>query len=347
MIVDEVRRIQKVGYSTLSVSIPKDLVKELHLKQGDTLLFRADVDGTIRLLPGVGEKRVSKATIKADQIEDLDSLSRLIVGSYALGYDIIEVLGKNILSRPVVDRSKETIKRLRGLEVVEAEADRVVAHSFMDPTKFPVDSLVRRLQILVSRSLDGVIEAIDLKRISRLDEVRRTQEEVEEVYWLIVRQLLIALSRREMASEIGVESPLHASGNRMMAKALEEIGKIVLDMSNELIRLSERNVKMDKDVIVNVTELGTATRTAFNTTAESLRTPDIKLIEESAKLIKRASELEKKTSREFFGSGQYDYSRILVSYFGQLLGYCDVITEIAFHRLLRKTSRAVTIQHLQ
>lgn len=345
--MDEVRRIQKVGYSTLSVSIPKDLAREHHLKQGDTLLFREDVDGTIRLLPGAGEKRVFKATIKADLIEDLDLLSRLIIGSYALGYDIIEVAGKTKLSGSAIDRSRETIKRLRGLEVVEAEEYRVVAHSFMDPTKFPVDSLIRRLEVLVSRSLDGVIEAIDLKKTVRLDEARRIQEEIDELYWLIIRQLLIALNRREMASEIGIESPLHASGDRMMTKALEEIGKIILDMSKELVRLRERNVKMDKDVVTSITEFATATRKAFNTTAESLRTPDIKLIEESVRLVNQASELERQTSREIFGSGQYDYSRILVSYFGQLLGYCDVITEIAFHRLLRKTSRVAIIQHLQ
>ncbi|HUI86551.1 MAG TPA: phosphate uptake regulator PhoU [Nitrososphaerales archaeon] len=345
--MDEVRRIQKVGYSTLAVSIPKDLVKEHHLKQGDSLLFREDVDGTIRLLPGAGEKRISKAAIKADQIEDLDLLSRLIIGSYALGYDVIEVAGKGKLSRATVERSRETIKRLRGLEVVEVEDDRVVAHSFMDPTKFPVDSLIRRLQILVSRGLDGVIDAFDLRRTSKLEELRRSQEEVDEVYWLVIRQLLIALSRREMAAEIGIESPLHASGDRMMAKALEEIGTIVLNMSKELLRLKERKVKMDKDVVSRLTALATATRKAFDTTAESLRTPDIRLIEESVGSINRALDLEKQTSREMFGSGQYDYSRILVSYLGQLLGYCDVITEIAFHRLLRKSSHVATIQHVE
>ena len=344
--MDEVRRIQKVGESTLSVSIPKNLVREHHLKRGDTLLFREDADGTIRLLPGASERRISRATIRADQIQDADLLSKSIIGSYALGYDIIEVAWKAEPNRSAAERAKETIKRLRGLEVVEAEDNRVVAHSFMDPTKFPVDSLIRRLQILVSRSLGGIIEAIDLKKTARLDEARRTQEEMDELYWLIIRQLLIALNRRELASEIGIESPLHASGDRMMAKALEEIGKLILDMSKELTQLKERRVQMDRDVATKITELATATRNAFDMTADSVRTPDMKLIEASVRLVNRALELERQTSHEIFGSGQYEYSRILVSYFGQLLGYCDVITEIAFHRLLRKTSRVATIQHM-
>jgi hypothetical protein len=33
-----------------------------------------------------------------------------------------------------------------------------------------------------------------------------------------------------------------------------------------------------------------------------------------------------------------------VSYFGQLARYCNIIIEISSHRLLRKTSRVVTVQ---
>jgi len=342
--VDEVRRVQKVGDFSLSVSIPKDLAKQHHLKKGDSLLFREDVDGTIRLIPGAGSKGTSKATIRVDQIGDSELLPRLIISCYALGYDMIEIVGKSQLDSYLVDRSTETIKRLRGLEIVESEDDKITANSFMDPTKFPVDSLIKRQQILVSRSLGEIIDAIDLKRTGRLEEVQKNQEEVDELYWLIVRQLLVALNRREMASEIGIESPLHASGDRIMTKALEEIGKIILDMSKELMRLKGRGMKMDSDVAARIRQLATSTLDAFNRTYESLRTPDIKLIEESVRLTNRASDLEKEITHEILGSGQYDYSRILVSYFGQLVGYCNVLTEIAFHRLLRKTSRVATIQ---
>lgn len=344
--MDEVRRVQKVGYSTLSVSIPKKLARDLHIDAGDSLLFREEVDGTIRLIPATGAKRLSKATIKADQIGDVELLSGLIVSSYALGYDTIEIVGKNRLDRSAVDRSIGTIKRLRGLEVVEAENDRIVAQSFMDPTKFPVDSLIKRLQILVSRSLDIVIDAMDQSRTGGLNEVRRIQEEVDELYWLIVRQLLVALSRKEMASEIGIESPLHASGDRVVAKALEEIGNIILDVSEELVRLRAKGTKMDKRVVTEITKLAASARSAFNTTAESLLTPDIRLIEESMRLTKETLELEKRATHEILESGQYGYSRILVSYFGQLVRYCSMITEIASHRLLRKTSRVATIQSL-
>lgn len=342
--MDEVRRVQKVGYSSRSISIPKSIVDDLHIKAGDSLLFREEMDGTIRLIPATDTKTVSKVTIRADQIGDVDLLSRLIVSSYALGYDAIEIVGKSRLNPAAVDRSRETIKRLRGLEVVEAEDNKIVAQSFMDPTKFPVDSLIKRLQVLISRSLDAIIDAMDLRNVSGLNGVLRIQDEMDELYWLIVRQLLVALSRKEMASEIGIESPLHASGDRVMAKAMEEVGDMVVDISQELMQLRTQGVKMDEAVVTEIRELAVDAREAFDTTAKSLLTPDFNLIEESVKLIDKAFGLEKKITLEILGSGQHDYARILVSYFGQLVSYCNIMTEIAFHRFLRKTSRIAMIQ---
>ena len=342
--MSERRRVQKVGYSTLSVSIPKGFAKDLNLKVGDSLLFREDADGTLRLIPASGSAGSSRATIKAEQAGGEEMIARLIVGSYALGYDVIEVVGKGTLSQGIVDRAIETIKRLRGLEVVESDERRVVAQSFTDPTKFPVDSLIKRLRVLVSRSLDNVTEALDLKNTGRLNEVKRTQDEIEELYWLIVRQLLIALNRRELSSEIGIESPLHASGDRVTAKALDEIGSIVLGVAEELVRLKGKGTRIDPKVASAVRKIAVKAGEAFNTTMESLLTQDIRLTAKSVALVNETLRLEKDITYDILEKGEYGYARVLVSFFGQLARYCNIIIEIASHRLLRKTTKVATVQ---
>ncbi len=343
--MDELRKIQKVGYSTLSVSIPSEFGKELKLQPGDNLLVRQEADGTLRLIPSAGVKTVSKASIKADQIDNEELLSRLIIGCYVLGYDTIEVIGKEGLDESAVTQVISTIRRLRGLEVVESGENKIIAQSFMDPTKFPVDSLIKRLQILVSRSLGNVIDAIQKGTTGRLNEVRRIQDEVDELYWLIVRQLLVALSRREIAGEIGIESPLHASGDRVSAKTLEEIGGIILDLAEEVVRLKGKGGTIDRRVTTEIEKLARQAQESFNTTVESLLTPDIKLIESAIGLVDETLEMEKEITHKLLESGEYAYSRIIVSHFGQLARYCNIIIEIASHRLLRKTSRVAVIQH--
>lgn len=342
--MDEVRRVQKVGKFTLTVSIPSEYAKRMHLSAKDSLLFREDADGTLRLIPATKAREAAKATLKADRAGSEEMLTRLVVGSYALGYDTIEVAGKEPLDHATVNRVLGTIRRLRGMEVVESDERHIVAQSFIDPTKFPVDSLIKRLQILVSRSLERVTDSLDLKQTGSLNEVARIREEVDELYWLILRQLLVALNRRELASEIGIESPLHASGDRVSAKTLDEIGGIIQDIAEELVRLRAQGTKMDPKVTTSIRRLATKSGEAFNTTVESLLTPDIKLIGRSMGFVEETVRLEREVTDELLLSGEFGYARVLVSYFGQLARYCNIIIEISSHRLLRKTGRAVTVE---
>ena len=340
----EQRRLQKVGYSSLSVSIPKEYSRQLKLQKGDSIIFREEADGTLRLIPATRAKKSSRATIRAEQVANGEMLVRLMVGAYALGYDSIEVAGREPLDRATADLAVKTVKRLMGLEVVESDSRRIVGQSFTDPTKFPVDSLIKRLQILVSQSLEDVVDALDLKQTGSLNDVARVQEEIDELYWLILRQLLVALSRRELASEIGIESPLHASGDRVSAKTLDEIGNIINEMAEELVRLKGKGTRMEPEVVERMRGLAAKAREAFDTTMESLLTPDIRLIGESASLVDGALLLEREITYEMLEKGEYGYARVLVSHFGQLARYCNIIIEIASHRLLRKTSRVATIQ---
>lgn len=341
--MDELRRVQKVGYSTLTVSIPKEYADRMKLAAGDSLLFKEDADGTLRLIPAKKGRQQARATIRADQAGSLDMLTKLIVGAYALGYDTIEVVGQP-LDQAATDGVIGMVKRLRGMEVVESDERHIVAQSFIDPTKFPVDSLVKRLQILVSRSLVYVMNSLDLKQTGNLNEVARVQEEIDELYWLILRQLLVALNRRELASEIGIESPLHASGDRVSAKTLDEIGGIIQDIAEELVRLRGQGRRMDAKVTASVRGLAAKAGEAFNTTVESLLTPDIKLIGRSLALVEETMQLEREVTHELLESGEFGFARVLVSYFAQLARYCNIIIEISSHRLLRKTSRVATVQ---
>ncbi len=342
--MDEVRRVQKVGKFTLTVSIPSEYAKRMNLSAKDSLLFREDADGTLRLIPATKAKQMARATVRADQVGNVEMLTRLVVGAYALGYDTIEVEGKEPLDEAAVDGVLATVRRLRGMEVVESDQRHIVAQSFMDPTKFPVDSLVKRLQILVSRSLEYVMDSLDLKQTGGLNQVARIQEEIDDLYWLILRQLLVALDRRELASEIGIESPLHASGDRVSAKTLDEIGGIIQDMAEELVRLRGLGTRMDPKVTASIRRLAAKAGDAFNTTVESLLAPDIRLIGASQALVEDTMKLEKEVMDEILASGEFGYARVLVSYFGQLARYCNIIIEISSHRLLRKTSRVATVQ---
>jgi phosphate uptake regulator len=341
--VSELRRIQGVGYSTLTVSIPAEYAKELKLHKGDSVVIREESDGTLRLIPATRSEKTSKASIRADLAESEEVLSRLMIGCYMLGYDAIEIASKNGLRATYAARASRTIKRLRGLETVESSQNRIIAQSFMDPTKFPVDSLIKRLQLLVSRSLENATRAFGTGGPELLNEARRIQDELDELYWLIVRQLLVALSNREISGKIGLDSPLHASGDRVSAKTIEEIGNIVPDLTEKIVRTRESGLETERSFRLELEKLARMTQDAFNKTMEALLAPEIQVIEEAIKQVNDTLEFEKEITQEL-GSTPYG-SRAVIADLGQIVRYCNIIIEIAFNRLLRKTSRICVIQN--
>ncbi len=340
--MSELRKVQRVGYSTLTVSIPAEYVRSMKLREGDNLVVKEESDGTLRLIPLGGALKTVKASIKTDQVNNDELLSKLIVGCYMLGYDSIELISRNKIRTSLLSHGSTTLRGLRGVEVVESEENRLLAQSFMDPTKFPVDSLIRRLRLLVSRSLEASIEALRSGSPALLNEIRRSQQEVDELYWLIVRQLLVALSNREISGKIGLESPLHTSGDRVSAKTIEEIGRMILEVTEEIVNFKEIGMNVDESALGRIEGLSRKAQQAFETTMDSLLSPDVQVIEKAMAEIDGTMRLERELMLESLES-EYPYMRAIISDFGQLARYCNIIIEIALNRLLRKTSKVCTI----
>jgi len=343
--MSELRRVQRVGYSTLAVSIPADYVKSLDIHHGDNLLVREEADGTLRFIPTSRSTKRVKASIKVDLVQSEELLSRLIEGCYMLGYDAIELSSKDGINPARLASTSKTLRKLRGVEIVESSGNKLLAQSFMDPTRFPVDSLIKRLQVLVSRSLGNSIEALRSASPSLLKEIGSMQEEVDELYWLIVRQLLVALSNRDISGKIGLESPLHTSGDRVSAKTIDEIGRLILELTEETFSWRERGVEVRDAVVSKVEALARMAQDTFEVTMESLLTPDIHTIEEATLKIETTLQVEREMMVELLES-EYAYVRTITSDFGQLARYCTIILEISLNRLLRNTSRVCTIQNL-
>lgn len=340
--MNEMRKLQQVSRNTLIVSIPREYVKHLKLSDGDNVMVKEEADGTLRVIPTVRPTKTTKASIKVDMVNSEELLSRLVVGCYMLGYDAIELTSKAKISRAYLAQINATLRSLRGIEIVQSTENALLAQSFMDPTKFPVDSLIKRLQLLVSKSLEHSIEALRSGSPSVLNEIKKIQGEIDALYWLIVRQLLVALSNREIAVKIGLESPLHASGDRVSAKTIEEIGRIILELTEETVYWKEAGITVETKTLDRIEALAKAANDSFEATIESLLAPEAGTIGNALVKIDATLTLERSVTMELSESEQ-PHMREIISDFGQLARYCNIIIEIALNRLLRKTSKVCVI----
>src|SRR5207245_2114344 len=80
--------------------------------------------------------------------------------NYLTGHDTIQIVAKKELSQRHLEEVRAVSRRLTGLGIVEQSLKSVTLQSFVDPTKFPIYGLMRRLQIILSSMLETGVKAV-------------------------------------------------------------------------------------------------------------------------------------------------------------------------------------------
>ena len=96
---EETRKIQFTGKSSYIISLPKQWIIELGLKQGDHIRMVRKDSSTLELFPPKLESRNNKneeAIIEINSEEKASSIVRKLISLYFLGYKTINVKPKTV-----------------------------------------------------------------------------------------------------------------------------------------------------------------------------------------------------------------------------------------------------------
>jgi len=299
----EARKVQKVGYSTLIVSLPKDWVEEVSLKQGDIVTFRRESDGGITVYPGLTKERENhRYMIDADLCDGPNLLTRIITANYLTGHDTIQITSKKELSSRHLEEVRGVSRRLTGLGIVEQTLKSVTLQSFVDPTKFPIYGLMRRLQIILSSMLEQAVKSVVEGRIAMADEVLHMEEEADRIYWMIIRQLLLAVLDRRVAKEVGIEGPMHVVGNRVIAKSLEQMADSASHVALEAQKLKGDGKNVDTKITKGLLELSDKVRSLIEDSFNALMKGDVKKSNECIERVEACETLERSLTADLMKS---------------------------------------------
>jgi phosphate uptake regulator len=167
------------------------------------------------------------------------------------------------------------------------------------------------------------------------------EEESDRIYWLIVRQLLLAIRDRSTASRIGIESPLHIVGNRVVAKTLEEMGDSTENIANEVLALKDREVTSEtilNDIAKFSTQVGKMSEQSF----KAFLVGDIKLANEAVEMVETAENDERRLTQKLLthvkDATVAASFRVIIWDLGQIAKYCRIIGEVTINRIMEKPS---------
>src|SRR5260370_36058427 len=109
---------------------------------------------------------------------------------------------------------------------------------------------------MVEEAVKSVVEG----RVAMADEVVHMEEEADRIYWMIIRQLLLAVLDKRVAKGVGIEGPMHVVGNRVIAKSLERMADSASNVALESQKLKGKGKAVDHKITKGLVEISEKVR---------------------------------------------------------------------------------------
>lgn len=257
----ESRKVQQVGGSTLSVSLPKGWADEHDVGKGDVVLLEEAGDGSLRMRPpadpGAEEGDEVTYVVDADAHDAPGLLARVVVGTYVLGRNRVRIRSGTRLPRESLEAVRDAASKLLGVGIMAEDEREMLLQVSLDPSRFPVETTLKRLYRLGAAMRRDAVAALVEGDPDLAANARGREGEADQMYWLTIRLLLAAQRDAEVADEIGLPGALPIVGNRLVARSLEQVA----DAAEEAARAAEpiaREGELPGDLLDRVEALSEA-----------------------------------------------------------------------------------------
>ncbi len=235
------RKVLEMGGGTLLISLPKAWARKNGLKRGSTVAVDELSGRKLIVRPIEGsEDKPSEVSVEYTG-EDLDPLVNDVTGAYLYGYDVIKMGGKKVIPREDRARLKATLSRLIGLEIMDEDSKHITVQFLLEPSAISPERIVKRMSGILDGMVKDISEALEEDDDKLLSLVAERDDEVDRLYFLLVRMVRAATIHPEVAEVYGL-APMDILDYRVLASFLESVGDATAELSKKLhgVRLSKR-----------------------------------------------------------------------------------------------------------
>ncbi|QQG49196.1 MAG: phosphate uptake regulator PhoU [archaeon] len=227
------RKVLEMGGGTYLVSIPKAWAKKNGITKGATVSVEELSGRKLLLRPIEDVQEKPKEVVIEYPGEDLAQVRNDLTGAYLLGYDVIRIQGRNVISREDRAGIKATMGRLVGLEIMDEDSKRMTVQFLLESSAIVPERIVRRMSGLLEGMLRDTLEGLAKGDRKLLAIVGERDDEVDRLYFLLVRATRDAIIRPGVAESYGL-TPVDVLDYRVVASFLESVGDAVTELSKRL-----------------------------------------------------------------------------------------------------------------
>jgi phosphate uptake regulator len=256
---EETRRIQFTGKSSYIVSLPKQWIMELGLKQGDQISITREGKSALKIIPSKDQAKSTQgeeAVLEITRDEDNAAIIRKLVSLYFLGYKTIQVKPKSDRLQPGQRNAiKSAVKgMLMGAEIISDSIDGITIQVLVNLLELTVDGAFKRMLHLAKSMLRDALLAVREGNLELAKEVIDSDDEVDRFGFYIIRQLKIAIQNEYMLRDMGFTNARQCLGYRLIVKNIERTGDHATLIAKDLLEFKESVRKDAMDKIEDLTD---------------------------------------------------------------------------------------------
>ena len=242
--------MQVTGKSTYVVSLPKKWVNRVNIKNGDSVALFPLADGTLLLNPKINDsaQRLAKEAINTDRYDE-DQLFRMFIGAYLAGYDLIEFRSQNEMTIALKQSIRKLSQFVIGTQIIEETKNTVVLKDMLDSSDYSMSKGVRRMQIIARDMHMEAMRSLVENNPARADDVVRNDDEVDKLYWMIVKQHNLVLRDVFFAEKMNL-TPQEALGYLLVARSVERVADHAVKLA-----INAKSVKSTHQIVPSLTEM--------------------------------------------------------------------------------------------
>lgn len=293
---EETRKIQFTGKSSYIVSLPKQWIMDLGLKQGDQIRMIRKGSASLEIFPPKFQGRsqqIDSATIEINSDEEASGIVRKLISLYFLGFKTINVKPKSGRLKPNQRTAvKEAVKRmLMGSEIISDSITGITIQVLVNLLELSVDGAFKRMIHLAKAMSSDALLSVKEENHDLAEEVINTDDEVDRFGFYIIRQLKIAIQNEHMLKEMGFKNARECLGYRLVVKNIERTGDHAVLIAKDLLEF-KKGIK--KEILAKLEEMNDFALSVLDDACLALFKEDYLQAEKTIEKTLNISKYEKK-----------------------------------------------------
>jgi phosphate uptake regulator len=246
-----------LGQSSKVISLPKKWLNINKLQKGNNVILTIQSDGTLLVSPnGDFDEEIKKISIEIKPNETEGSIIRKIIGAYMNGFTLIVLTSTNIFTVTQQQIIRDIIRKLY-MMIISSETSRIELETLVDETKVSIPASVDRMHMITFAMFRDVIQALKRENRDLALSVISLEEDVDQMMYLILRILRIAVSNPLLAHQLELDA-LDSLDYQTLVYRIERIADHIASIAECIITVIDSGAKIPrnmKEVLINASEI--------------------------------------------------------------------------------------------